>query len=148
MKNIAVFLFLAVTLASSAIAQKRVHPKDVEGTTWQMVFDLDKEADNAIERIALKMAEGFMDEINIQFEFEKKNTLRVHVDAFGKHDEDEDEYSEWHINDEGQLTLGDTDSFESDDTVFMRDGDRLVAFEYERGRHVLKESFYLVQVER
>ena len=110
-----------------------------------MVFDLKKEADSAFERIAMSAVDGFMDEINIQFEFQKNHVLIVDVNAFGE-DEDQ-EKSTWSINDKGQLWLGDTDSFETDnDTVFMREGDRLVAFEMEKGRLERKESIHLVRV--
>ena len=146
MKNIIALFLLTTIVASSAFAQKRVHPRDLEGTTWQLVFDLDKEADNAIERIALKAVDGFMDEIEIQFDFRKDRALRVRVEAFGE--EDDEEYSTWSINDDGQLSLGETDSFESDDTLFMRDGDVLVPFEYKRGKLVRKDSIYLVKVDR
>jgi len=147
MKNFLALLVFAVILASSAAAQQRVHPKDLEGSTWELVFDLEKEADNAIERIALKAVGGFMDEIKIQFDFRKDGALRVRANAFGVEDDD-DEYSTWSVNDAGQLSLGETDSFESDDTMFMRDGDRLVPFEHKRGKMVQKDSVYLVRVDR
>ena len=132
MKNFLALLFLSAIVASTAVAQQRVHPKDLEGSTWQLVFDLEKEADNAFERIALKAVTGFMDEIDIQFDFRKDRALRVRVNAFNE--ENYEEYSNWAINDEGQLSLGDTDSFDAEDTVFMRDGDLLIPFEYKRGK--------------
>jgi len=145
MKTAILSLLLVILLAPSATAQKRVHAKDMEGTTWQMVFDLKKEADNAIERIALSAVGGFMDEIDIRFDFRKDGALRVRVEAFDE--EDDDEFSTWDVNDAGQLTLGESDSFSSDDTVFMRDGDRLAAFELKRGKLVRKDSIYLVRVD-
>jgi hypothetical protein len=147
MKNSIALLFLALMFATSATAQSRVHPKELRGTTWQVRFDLNKEADNAFERIAMKMAEGLMDEIKIEFEFMKDDRMRIHVEAFGEED-DEDEYTDWSVNEEGQLLIGDSESFEYDDTVFMRDGDRLIALEYERGKLVEKEELYLVRVDR
>jgi len=146
MKNFLALLFLSAIVASTAVAQQRVHPKDPEGSTWQLVFDLEKEADNAFERIALKAVTGFMDEIEIQFDFRKDRALRVRVNAFNE--ENDEEYSNWAINDEGQLSLGDTDSFDAEDTVFMRDGDLLIPFEYKRGKLERKESIYLKRVDR
>jgi opacity protein-like surface antigen len=146
MKNFLALLFLSAIVASTAVAQQRVHPKDLEGSTWQLVFDLEKEADNAFERIALKAVTGFMDEIDIQFDFRKDSALRVRVNAFNE--ENDEEYSNWAINDEGQLSLGDTDSFDAEDTVFMRDGDLLIPFEYKRGKLERKESIYLKRVDR
>ena len=146
MKNFLALLFLSAIVASTAVAQQRVHPKDLEGSTWQLVFDLEKEADNAFERIALKAVTGFMDEIDIKFDFRKDRALRVRVNAFNE--ENDEEYSNWAINDEGQLSLGDTDSFDAEDTVFMRDGDLLIPFEYKRGKLERKESIYLKRVDR
>jgi hypothetical protein len=145
MKTAILSLFWVVILASTATAQKRVHPKDIEGSTWQMVFDLKKEADNAIERIALSAVGGFMDEIDIKFDFREDGALRVRVEAFDE--KDETEYSTWEINSDGQLSLGESDSFDSDETVFMRDGDQLVAFEQKRGKLVRKDSIYLIRVD-
>ena len=146
MKKFLALLFLSAIVASTAVAQQRVHPKDLEGSTWQLVFDLEKEADNAFELIALKAVTGFMDEIDIQFDFRKDRALRVRVNAFNV--ENDEEYSNWAINDEGQLSLGDTDSFDAEDTVFMRDGDLLIPFEYKRGKLERKESIYLKRVDR
>ena len=146
MKNFLALLFLSAIVASTAVAQQRVHPKDLEGSTWQLVFDLEKEADNAFERIALKAVTGFMDEIDIQFDFRKDRALRVRVNAFNV--ENDEEYSNWAINDEGQLSLGDTDSFGAEYAVFMRDGDLLIPFEYKRGKLERKESIYLKRVDR
>ncbi len=110
-----------------------------------MVFDLKKEADNAIERIALSAVGGFMDEIDIKFDFREDGALRVRVEAFDE--KDETEYSTWEINSRGQLSLGESDSFDSDETIFMQDGDRLVAFEQKRGKLVRKDSIYIIRVD-
>jgi len=145
MKKSLLIVLVMIFGVSATQAQSRVKAKDIEGTKWQMVFDLKKEADSAFERIAMSAVDGFMDEINIQFEFQKNHVLIVDVNAFGE-DEDQ-EKSTLSINDKGQLWLGDTDSFETDnDTVFMREGDRLVAFEMEKGRLERKESIHLVRV--
>ena len=145
MKKILLAALVIIMGASSAMAQSRVYAKDLEGTTWKMVFDLKKEADSAFERIALNAVDGFMGEIDIRFEFQKNQKLVVDVNAFG--DNEEQEESTWSINDKGQLWLGETDSFSADDdTVFLRDGDNLVAYEMEKGRLTRKDSIRLVLV--
>lgn len=145
MKKILLAALVIIMGASSAMAQSRVYAKDLEGTTWKMVFDLKKEADSVFERIALNAVDGLMDEIDIRFEFQKNQKLIVDVNAFG--DNEEQEESTWSVNDKGQLWLGSTDSFDADDeTVFMRDGDRLIAFEMEKGRLTRKDSIQLVLV--
>ena len=145
MKKILLAALVIIMGASSAMAQSRVYAKDLEGTTWKMVFDLKKEADSVFERIALNAVDGFMDEIDIRFEFQKNQKLIVDVNAFG--DNEEQEESTWSVNDKGQLWLGETDSFSADDdTVFLRDGDNLVAYEMEKGRLTRKDSIRLVLV--
>ncbi|MDA1027796.1 MAG: hypothetical protein O3B41_01905 [Bacteroidetes bacterium] len=146
MKSAILSLLLLATLASTATAQKKINPKDLEGTTWEMVFDLKKEANNAIERIALSAVGGFMEEIDIRFDFRKDGALRVRVDAFGEKD-DEVDYSTWEVNSKGQLRMGKTETFGSEDTLFMRDGDRLMAYERNNGKLERKHSFYLVRVD-
>lgn len=153
MKRISVTLLLAVLLLPSlAKAQDRLRDRHLEGTTWKLVFDLDndrekKEADNAFERIILSAVDGFMDEIDIYFEFGRRGDMSVWVNIFGG--EEEEEVSHWRINKDGQLELGDTDSFQSDnDTVWLRYGDRLVPFEKKRGGRLEREaSIYLKRVD-
>jgi hypothetical protein len=72
--------------------------------------------------------------------------LKVSVDAFG---DEEIEYAKWEINSDGELKLGDTDKFQSDDdTVWLIKGRRLVAFEYnERGKLHQKDSIYLERID-
>lgn len=145
MKKILIVALVLLLGTFSVQAQSRVSAKDLEGTTWKMVFDLKKEADSVFERIALNAVDGVMNEINIHFEFHKNQKLIVDVNAFGEDEEREE--STWSINDKGQLWMGETDSFSTDDdTVFMRDGDHLVAFEMEKGRLTKKESIQLVRV--
>lgn len=149
-----VLLLLAMTallLPAPSHAQDRLRERDLEGTTWKMVFDLDndrekKKADNAFERIILSAVDGFMDEIDIYFEFGRRGSLTVWVDVFG--DEEEEEASDWRISGDGHLEMGDTDSFRYDDTVWLRYGDRLIPFERKRGgRLEREESVYLKRVD-
>lgn len=139
-------------MASSVLAQDRIRTRDLEGTTWKMVFDLDNkqtkaEADNALERIVLNAVDGLLDEIDVTFTFEKRGRLTIMAGAFGNK-EDESEHSDWFINDNGQLELGDSKSISSDDTVWLRDGDRLVAFKRKRnGRLEREHAIYLKRVD-
>lgn len=139
-------------LASSVLAQDRLRTRDVEGTTWKMVFDLDNkqtkaEADNAFERIVLSAVDGLLDEIDVTFTFKKRGRLTIMAGAFGN-EEDESEHSDWFINDDGQLELGDSKSMSSDDTVWLREGDRLVAFERKRnGRLEREHAIHLKRVD-
>lgn len=132
-------------------AQDRLRDRHLEGTRWKMVFDLDsdrkkKEADNAFERIVLSAVDGFMDEIDIHLEFGRRGALTVLVNVFGE--EDEEETSHWRISDDGYLELGDSDSFQYDDTVWMRYGDRLIPFERKRnGRLEREDAIYLKRVD-
>ena len=146
----ALFLFALIgILVSSVSAQDRLREKDLEDTSWKLVIDLDsKKGDNVFERMALAAAGSFMDEIDIQFDFFEDGDLRVSVVAFGNVD-DEDEWTNWEINDDGNLLIGDGDHFDiDDDTVFrLVDGD-LIAYEKEKGRLVQKEEVYLARVER
>lgn len=149
--TLALVAMLAPLLTPPAQAQDRLRDRHLEGTTWKMVFDIDndrkkKEADNAFERIVLSAVDGFMDEIDIYFEFGRRGELTVLVNIFG--DEDEEEPSHWRISDEGYLELGDTDSFQYDDTVWMRYGDRLIPFERKRnGRLEREDAIYLKRVD-
>lgn len=142
---------IALLLVVSVQAQDRVREKDLEGTTWKMVFDLDneqerEEADNAFERIILSAVDGLLDEIDIYFEFDRRGRMSIWVGAFG--DSEEEELSDWRVTRDGYLELGDTDSFDTDDTVWKRDGDRLIPYERtRRGRLEREHAVYLKRVD-
>ena len=150
-RTIAMLALAALVFPSSIQAQDRLRDRDLEGTTWKMVFDLDndrkkKEADNAFERIILSAVDGLMDEIDIYFEFGNRGDLSVWVAAFGE-DEDQ-ESSNWRISKDGFLEMGETDSFQHDDTVWKRYGDRLIPFERRRnGRLEREDAVYLKRVD-
>jgi len=155
-------LLLLCTLATTLQAQDRVREDDLVGTTWKMVFELEEEADNVFERIVLNAVDGIMDEIDIYFEFYEDNEMTVSARAFGEDDDDEDE-SEWYINGRGQLIIEGSDhrhdrndrsdrkirnNRDDDDTVWMREGKRLIPYELERGRLVRQDEFHLIRVRR
>ncbi len=146
MKRFLMILTLIGFTATTVQSQDRVRERDLVGTTWKMVFDLDEEADGAFERVILNAVDGLLDEIDIYFEFHDDNEMTVWAGAFG--DEEEEEDGEWYINGRGQLFLDDTDHVDADDNVWMRDGDRLIPFERKRGRLVRKDEVYLKRVRK
>ncbi|MDA0377847.1 MAG: hypothetical protein O3C45_00935 [Bacteroidetes bacterium] len=152
MKPVYLLLTLLLCCTSTAWAQDRLRARDLEGTTWKMVFDLDNkrpraEADNAFERIVLSAVDGLLDEIDVYFTFDKRGRMTILAGAFGEEDEEE-ERSDWSINDDGQLVLGDTDAISYEDTVWLRYGDRLVPFERKRnGRLERGDAIYLKRID-
>lgn len=142
-KTLLTFCLLLFFSASVVSAQVRVHPKDLQGT-WKMEINIDSEdldddddEDSALERIITNAVDGVLDEIDIYMEFNKNNELKTTVDAFG---EKEVEYSEWHINDKGELILGDTEHVQSGDSIWMFDGKYLASYEYNRRGKLVKDS--------
>ncbi|MDX1741280.1 MAG: hypothetical protein R3178_08310, partial [Rhodothermales bacterium] len=85
-------------------------------------------AESAGEQIVLGAVEGLLDWIDIRFEFLPDNQLKVMVDVFG---EEEVEYAEWHVNDRRELVLSDSGHFQAENTVWLFEGGRLVAYEYD-----------------
>ena len=140
-------LTLLLALATGANAQSRVHEKDLTGT-WKLVVDLRGEAqnaDNALARIALKAANGLMDEIDVRFEFQSEHRLQVTTKAF---DEDADvEITEWTVNDRGQLTFGETKNVQTENSVWMFVDGHLVPFEMKDGR-LVRDDNNNVRIER
>ena len=130
------FCLIAFCSVSMVNAQSRVKSKDLRGV-WKLVIPFDEEGDTPGERVILNAVEGLIDEIDIYFEFKKDNRVKVTTNAFG----DEDvEYSEWHINKDGSLSIGGTDDFESGDSVWMFDGRRLASYEYNRRGKLVKDG--------
>ncbi len=128
-----IILAVLATVSVSAQAQTKISVEDLPGE-WQLVISLDEEineAENAIERMAIKAAAGLLDEIDIRLFFESDGVARLDVQAFGKDAEvDEDEDLSWEITRHGGLVLGESDRFDSgEDTIFFREGGLLVAFE-------------------
>ncbi len=70
----------------------------------------------------------------------------VWVDVFGVEDEEED--SDWYVNKRGQLIMGDSEGYSSDDTIWMRDGRRISAYKKKRGRLKKTDEIYLKRVRR
>lgn len=140
-KTLLTFCLLLFFSASVVSAQVRVHPKDLQGT-WKMEInidseDLDDDEDSALGRIITNAVDGVLDEIDIYMEFNKNNELKTTVHAFGEKDV---EYSEWHINDKGELILSDTEHVQSGDSIWMFDGKQLASYEYDRRGKLVKDS--------
>lgn len=124
-------------ISLTAQAQSRVDERKLLGI-WKLEIEVDKDADSAFGRIVQNSVEGFLDEIDIYMEFRKDNELVVTVNAFG---EKEVEYSDWYINDAGELKIGDSEHFETDDDdVWLFRGDRLESFAYENGKLVNEDD--------
>ncbi len=147
MKRILILLALIGTVASSVTAQDRVRERDLIGTSWEMVFDLEEEGGNLFERMALSAVSGILDEVHVHFDFEDDGELYVWADAFDIEVDEEDE-TRWNINKHGQLILGETEHFEADDTLFMMEDGLLVPHKMERGKWVREDSIYLKEVRR
>ena len=137
--------------AESTFAQNRVRARDLEGTTWKMVFDLDNEktraeADGAFGRIILSAVDGLLDEVNIYFTFEHRGRLFISVDAFGE--DDDEERSDWEISADGSLMLGHSGSYGDEDTIWRRKGDLLIPYERNRkGKLERSDAIYLKRID-
>ncbi|MDZ4698390.1 MAG: hypothetical protein SH809_01685 [Rhodothermales bacterium] len=143
MKLMQLVLALVVTFQTSpAGAQSPVRESELVGE-WRLVFDLKNEAETAAERVILNAVDGLLDEIDVHFTFKAGGDVKIVSRAFDDPDKDI-EYSTWQINDEGQLLLGENEHVEmDDDTVWMREGNRLVALEMEDGAYRVKDGIYM-----
>ncbi|GAB5521857.1 MAG: hypothetical protein RhofKO_41080 [Rhodothermales bacterium] len=141
------YLPLLLVLCVSALpgfAQDRLTEADLEGTQWKLVIDIPAdEADNALERVALKAVAGLMDEVKVAFRFRRDGELLVLTDAFGEKD---GEVSTWSINERGALLMGDNETMDVDVDVWMLDGDRIVGYEKNGRGWDRKEGVYLEQL--
>lgn len=153
MKKLLLIAPMLVLMLAANAQTRKVKEKDLKGT-WKLVIDIDKEDivdemdedDNVFARILVKSVVGFVDdileEIDIWFEFQPNNELKITVNALG---EEEVEYTEWRINNKGQLIIEDTDSFESDDEYWLFEGDVLVAFDKDDNKP--EKQVYLVNMD-
>ena len=129
------FLFALLLVGFSSQAQKKVKERDLNGH-WQMVFDFDDDfieeeiAEEDFPWIGEIVAKGvsgivldILDEVDVRFEFQKDNRLKIMVDAFG---EESVEYAHWFIDSKGGLVLDDDDN---DDDIWLFDKGKLYAYE-------------------
>lgn len=146
-RTTALFVFaLCVAFVSDA---QRVKEKDIIGT-WKLVIDIEEEmdeeaeeADTMLEEVFIKAISGFvggiMEDIEIYFEFQADNDLKITVNAY---DETETERGSWYINKRGYLVIEDIED-DDDDFHISSDDDEwklidgiLVSDEHERDRNV------------
>ena len=125
----ATILLTALCLIFSVQAQK-VKEKDVIGK-WQLVIDVKEEledeaedADSFLEELIIKSVSGFvsgiLEDIEIYFEFESDNDVKITIKAFG---ETERETAKWFINKRGYLEIDDWDNDDDNFNLSMDDDD-------------------------
>ena len=152
-RTITLFVF-AFCVAFVSDAQK-VKERDIIGT-WKLVIDIEEEmeeeaedADTMLEEVFIKAISGFvggiMEDIEIYFEFQADNDLKITVNAY---DETETERGSWYINKRGYLVIDDIED-DDDDFHISSDDDEwklidgiLVSNEHEDDRTV-----YMTKVE-
>ncbi len=152
MKHFTISLLLVFFIGFNAHAQVKVKERNLRGQ-WKMVFDFDEtfieeeiDAEDIpwLGKIVASSLSGFvfdiLEEIDIQFEFQRNNKLKVMIQVFGV---DEVEYAFWHISANGALILDDDDH---NDDVWLFEGDRLFAYEKREGR-LKKQPIYLLRVD-
>jgi len=126
MKTAVLTFVLVCFVVPGVFAQSKIKQRDLRGT-WKLVVDIDKEdGENMIERAALGAVDGILSGMDISFTFEKNNELKVTVYIFG---EEEIEYSNWELTDDGGVYIGDNEHFQIEDTIWYMEGDRLIARE-------------------
>ena len=132
-------------------AQKKVKERDLKGH-WQMVFDFDEDFiedeldEEDIPWLGKIVAQGvsgivlsLLDEVDVRFEFQKNNRLKIMVDAFG---EESEEYANWSIDSKGALILDEDDR---DDDIWLFDHGKLYAYERHHGQ-LERQPIYLERV--
>lgn len=151
MKSIALSFLMVFVVGINAQAQKKVKERDLKGH-WQMVFDFDKEFieeeldEEEVHWLGKIIASGvsgivldILDEVDIRFEFQANNRLKIMVNVF---DEEEVEYASWYIDHNGGLILDDDDH---DDDIWLFDHGKLYSYEKHNGR-LERQPVYLVRV--
>lgn len=152
MKSIVLSLIVLMLAGGSVQAQKKVKEQDLKGH-WQMVFDFDEDfIKNELEdepdipwlgKFVAHGVSGFvlniLDEIDIEFEFQSNNQLKIMIDAFG---EESVEYANWHIDSKGALILDEDDD---DDDIWLFDHGKLYAYE-KNGGQLERQPIFLKRV--
>lgn len=121
MKSKVLTLFAFLWATTFTLSAQDIKEKDVLGT-WKLVIDVQEEideeaeeADTILEEIILKsvsgVVSGVLNNIDIYFEFQKRNDLLITVEAFGEVEEEE---ARWYINRRGNLVIEDYDDDEDD----------------------------------
>lgn len=129
-----ILIAMVMCLPFLSTAQK-LKEKDLIGTTWKLVIDIEdvlaeaeeemEEEDNILGEVILRgvsgLVEGIIDNIDIFFEFRDDNELKIYIEAFGS---DDVEYTDWYINRHGELVIEDNDHIKTDGDSywFLEDG--------------------------
>ncbi|MEQ9427066.1 MAG: hypothetical protein RJQ09_21770 [Cyclobacteriaceae bacterium] len=138
-------------------AQDRVRERDLLGE-WKLIIDLDEdeimediEDDEDIPFFAEWIAESAMglvgnilDELDIYFTFKEDGKLKVVAEIFG---EREIEYTDWYINSNNEVIIGDTDNVDLDDEVWVMERGRLYAYDRNRSRRDHDAEIYMIRVD-
>lgn len=131
MKRILLFALALAVMPAAAFGQSKIDADELPGK-WKLIIDMESkadEADNAFARAALRAVGGFLEEVDIRFDFQGDGTALLEVTAFEEDAEVDADEITWEVTRHGGLILGDSDKLDSEDTIFFRDGDLLVAFE-------------------
>lgn len=150
MNKVLLTLLASFIIVFSSEAQTEVKPSDLDGE-WKMVFDFSKEDweeeyedESLLERIIASSVSGLvfniLEDLDIWFEFKDHNKLKITIEIFDERDVD---YTRWYINKTGELEIGDHD-FDGDEVWLFR-GDKLVAYERNKGR-LEEKNIYLERV--
>ncbi|MEM9325241.1 MAG: hypothetical protein AAGA85_06285 [Bacteroidota bacterium] len=125
MKQLPIALCLSLLLAAATAEAQKLREKDLVGTSWKLNIDIEQaleeaereveEEDNLLATLVLRgvsgVVEGIIENIDVYFDFEDDNEVRVYVDAFGT---EEVEYTYWEVNKRGELVIEDNEHFDSD----------------------------------
>ncbi len=112
-----IIIILSVFLFSFSTYGQRLKKRDVIGT-WKLVMNVEEvmkqeadESDTMMEEIFIKTLSGFVggiiDDIDIYFEFQENNKLKITVNAY---DESETGRGSWFINNKGYLLIEDLEN--------------------------------------
>jgi hypothetical protein len=139
-----IVLILAGVLALLPVPGRAQAPVDADFVhgTWKLVLDVGPdEGDTAGERVLSKTIGALLDEVDVRFVFEEEHRLQVISTAFGEAEVDS---AEWHINEQGELLLGETGVIDDEDGVWLREDARLVSYRREgTGPRERQEGVYL-----
>lgn len=142
-------LFATALMLTFVVQAQKVKEKDVIGT-WKLVIDIEEEmedeadeADTMLEEVIIKAVSGFvggiLEDIEIYFEFQKDNDVKVTVHAY---DDTDTGTGTWYINRKGYLVIEDIDGDKNDINISTEDDEWklidgiLVSEEHEKDRNV------------
>jgi len=156
MKTLSLTLFLLVGFTLGLMAQNQVNEDDLEGQ-WKLVIDLTEEhfeeewdeesaLGRFIARTVTDLVENIMEEVDIRFEFLSNHRLRVTAKIF---DEREVEYTDWYINRDSELKIGDSKhlKIDDDDDIWLMEDGVLVSYEKKWDDDLHYNHVYLIKLD-